>query len=190
MLDKAILRRRYSALRDALAVSDRLSQSVSICSKLLGHAALLHAPCVALYAAIGSEVDLAELHHALIKKQNVTVVYPRVEQRHLAFVQVRDMGELEPGTFGIPVPKGERTDLGKQAVVLVPGLAFDQRGYRLGYGGGYYDRFLERFEGRRIGVAFDVQIADELPRADYDQPVDLVVTGTQVIDAHTTRNAS
>ncbi len=67
----------------------------------------------------------------------------------------------------------------------MPGVAFDRSGHRLGYGGGFYDRFLARLPARalRIGVAFDQQVLDELPAEEHDQPVDLVVTPSEVLHA-------
>ena len=70
-------------------------------------------------------------------------------------------------------------------MILVPGVAFDARGFRIGYGGGFYDRALPRYRppARAIGVAFDFQLAAEIPNADHDVPVDRVVTDVRVLDA-------
>jgi len=91
--------------------------------------------------------------------------------------------KLVPGVWDIPIP--ERNDVVLPDVLLVPGLAFDPAGYRLGYGGGFYDRSLAKLRKLKtvvaIGVGYQAQMVDRVPRADYDQPLDFIMTEKETI---------
>lgn len=91
--------------------------------------------------------------------------------------------QLVPGMWDIPVP--EKLDAVRPDVLLVPGLAFDRQGYRLGYGGGFYDRTLVELRAIKaiaaIGVGYRAQLVDQVPRADYDQPLDYIMTERETI---------
>ena len=93
---------------------------------------------------------------------------------------------MEPGRFGIREPKpqvGTPQAIADIDAILVPAVAFDRRGYRVGYGGGYYDRFLPELRGRavRVGLAFACQLVDSVPAGAHDVPVDFIVTETEII---------
>ena len=93
--------------------------------------------------------------------------------------QIRSFDDLQKGTFGILEPKPEAMNLvapDELDLVLVPGIAFDKRGYRLGYGGGFYDAFLAQTKSVKVGLAFDFQIVDLLPTREEDERVDLIVS--------------
>ena len=117
------------------------------------------------------------------------VVCPRVAGADtLDHFEVTDLDAFVEGPMGLREPDPDRSepiDLGEVDVMLVPALAFDRSGIRLGYGAGYYDRALAelRRHGRAtvIGLAYDEQVVDELPREAHDQPVDLIVTETRTI---------
>ena len=128
------------------------------------------ADVVLAYFPIGSEVDtrsLIEFTLGLRKK----IVFPLCipETKTLEWYIVEDLGDMKPGFANIPEPKREtstRVDPSSfaegEAIAIIPGVAFDQSGNRIGYGGGYYDRFLPRFKGRTIGLAFEEQVAENL----------------------------
>ena len=99
--------------------------------------------------------------------------------------EVGSLAELEPGFKGILEPRTRMpVDPSTADVVIVPGVAFDARGNRLGYGGGFYDSFLsECGDVPRIGVCFEVQVVDEVPVAEHDLPVDVIVTESRTIEA-------
>lgn len=118
------------------------------------------------------------------------IALPRVEQDSgdlLAF-EIFDLSrDLSPGYRGIPEPQekgGQPVKVEELGFIIVPGLVFDHRGYRLGYGKGYYDRFLSRLSGRKIpsaGLAFDFQVVEELPVSPRDFPLDLIITEKRII---------
>ena len=96
----------------------------------------------------------------------------------MAFFQVRSREDLAPGRFGLwePKPGCPPWEGGPEAPCLVPGLSFDREGYRLGYGKGYYDRFLAAFPGKAVGLCYEELILPRLPRSPLDQRVGWLVT--------------
>ena len=173
------------ARRDRLSSADRKSASAAATSNLLGLPGLTDACVILAYFALPSEIDPLCCVSAL-RRRGATIVYPRVAGAGVLGVHVVDDElELLPGPFGLSEPseRASRTDLHLVDAVVVPALAFDQHGMRLGYGGGYYDRLLPdlRSDCLRIGLAFDEQIVAELPAQKHDAAVDVVVTPTRVI---------
>jgi len=98
---------------------------------------------------------------------------------------LNDWADLSTGSYGILEPREELLGLKSTADVelcLVPGVAFDQIGNRIGYGGGYYDRLLDSINGRTVGLAYSFQVLDEIPSEPHDKRVDIVVTEKGIID--------
>ncbi|MEI8312774.1 MAG: 5-formyltetrahydrofolate cyclo-ligase [Verrucomicrobiota bacterium] len=109
--------------------------------------------------------------------QDKQIALPRVFGEDLQFHWVGRRAELQPGRFGILEPAADAGEAGHDfELILVPGLAFDLRGGRLGRGRGYYDRFLSTARGLRVGVCFEDQIVDEVPLEHHDLRMDFVVT--------------
>ena len=173
------------ARRDRLSPVDRKRASAAATANLLGLPELKDAGVILAYFALPSEIDpLAGV--SALRRRGATIVYPRVEGAGVLGVHVVDDElELLPGPFGLSEPSAQalRADLRLVDAVVVPAVAFDRLGMRLGYGGGYYDRLLPglRADCPRIGLAFDEQIVAELPAEHHDAAVDVVVTPTRVI---------
>ncbi|RMH46197.1 MAG: 5-formyltetrahydrofolate cyclo-ligase [Alphaproteobacteria bacterium] len=133
---------------------------------------------VAGYLPIGSEVDVTGAMAELSRSGPVAVPVVEAKAAPLRFREWRPGVATRPGAFGVPVP--EQGAWLEPRVVIVPLLAFDPRGFRLGYGGGFYDRTLEalRRRGRvlAVGVAYEAQLLPEIPLEPTDQPLDAVVT--------------
>jgi 5-formyltetrahydrofolate cyclo-ligase len=129
------------------------------------------------YMAFGAEPDLGAFHTAIFAADSRLIV-PRVSGRIIEPVEYRPGTELVVSRFGIAEPVGEPIDPLTIDVVLVPAVCFDRRGHRIGYGAGYYDRFLPltRTDCRRIGVAFANQLVDRVPDEPHDQPVGMLIT--------------
>jgi 5-formyltetrahydrofolate cyclo-ligase len=140
--------------------------------------------CVALYSAVHCEVETGLVARKALASGK-TIAYPRVEGDHLVFVQTSDPAELKPGAFNIPEP-GDGRVLAPEEVDLciVPGVAFDCCGHRLGYGRGFFDRFLarQRQGQRRIGFSYDFQVVDTLPVSGHDQALSMLITEKRVLD--------
>jgi len=172
-----------SERRGALDASVVQSSSEAIGRRVL--ALMGDARTAALYAAIRNEVDLAGLFDAL-RARGVVAAYPRVEPpSRLQFHRVDDLGDLQPaGRYRIPEPSpsAPAVEPGALDVIVVPGLAFDARGHRVGWGAGYYDALLQTTpHARRIGVCFDFQLVARCPSSASDQPVHVVVTEDRVV---------
>ena len=119
-------------------------------------------------------------------KSEVSWVFPRVEGENIQFYEA-DQSELIPNRWKIlePDPSKHRLiDISSLSGIIVPGIAFDLAGYRLGRGLGYYDRALNSFMGKKIGVAFSWQVTETLPREPFDIPMDIIVTEKSIIRAN------
>lgn len=133
-----------------------------------------------LYYPHKNEVDTTAIIERLIK-DNKTVLLPKVYEKHILPIIIDSIQNLHTGYAGIKEPKGE-IFRGKIDVIVVPAIAFDKRGYRLGYGKGFYDRFLQKhLDSFKIGLAYDFQLLDELPIDQHDVPVDMILTPTKIV---------
>lgn len=170
---KRMLRRQMRALRSAIPAEERQRLSLLID----GHAVKAVQPgmCVMAYIPSGSEVDTQPLIDALWSMDCRVCVPHAVGQGKMRAVMYRPGDALVPDACGIPAPvDGATVPPEAIDIVFVPGLAFDRGGRRLGYGGGYYDRFLPNTAARRIALAYSAQLTDALPCEEWDAPVDAV----------------
>jgi len=110
------------------------------------------------------------------------LVLPKVAGEELELLYVEDLSSLERGAYGIPEPSGgQKASPEEIEFAAVPGVAFDREGYRLGFGKGYYDRLLKKISAPKVGVAYSFQVIDYVPRDEWDEPVDLIVTEEGII---------
>jgi 5-formyltetrahydrofolate cyclo-ligase len=174
--EKAAQRSRLLSLRAALSPSERAERDKTLCEILLSSPLLWRASCVALYAAVRGEIDLAPVAKALAEK-GIPLAYPITERGGVMHFRLAAPSELVPGRYAIPEPKGDAPEarLDGHAVCLVPAVGYDRDGYRVGYGGGYYDRFLAGFSGISIGIT-DKPLDFLLPREAHDRAVDYLLT--------------
>lgn len=177
---KADLRREVLATREEISSTDRRCLSARIFDEVLALPDYEAAGTVLAYSGFGSE-PLTEGFLRSVLKSGKTLVLPRIEERRLALHEVRDLeGDLVPGVWGIREPDARLPRVEPSAVefILVPGVAFDKRGGRLGYGGGYYDTLLGGLRERPLLVAgaFEIQVVEEVPTTPRDVRMDLLVT--------------
>jgi len=175
---KEALRQRMREARLALDATRARDASARICRNVAELPAVRRAGAVALFAAIQAEVDLTALAAELLSRP-ARVCYPRITEGRLSFHSVGALDELHPDVWQIPTPPASapRVPSDQLDVLVVPALAFDGRGHRLGYGRGYYDgELFAAPRALRVGVAFELQLLDELPVHQADQPVDAIVT--------------
>lgn len=133
------------------------------------------------FASFGTEIPTQPMVHALLASAR-RVLMPFVDGARMRAAVVEAPDDLAPGSRGIPEPLDPvAVDPGPDVAVLVPGVAFDEHGRRLGYGGGFYDSFLATTPALRIGVCFDCQIVAEVPVESHDLPVRVIVTERRVI---------
>ena len=188
---KRALRERLLAVRAAIPPAEREAASRSIASHLASLPAWQRARTVALHAALGAEVDTGELAR-LALAAGKRVAWPRVSPAgpvmEFAPCAASELVSgparaLEPPRSAPPIPL-ESIDL-----VVVPGVAFDARGGRLGRGRGHYDATLSllRPDAARVGIAFDEQVVDRVPTEPHDAPLDVVVTSSRLLFASADR---
>lgn len=132
-----------------------------------------------VYVSFGIEVDTLEIIRQALAEKNVYC--PRcVEGTNIMeFYKVSSFADLQQGSYGIlepPINSDTLNGFGKNALCVVPALSYDKKGYRLGFGKGYYDRFLSGFDGVSVGICYDNCLIDELPSDKFDICVDHLIT--------------
>ncbi|MEW5947212.1 MAG: 5-formyltetrahydrofolate cyclo-ligase [bacterium] len=189
MLSKKELRARMASLRDSVPPAERRAKSRAIADRLFGNAPFAAAGGVMFYASFRSEVETGGMiERALSEGRRVGL--PKVDRvrGRLDVFEIEDpAADLEPGAWGISEPSGarcRRMPLDELEAVVCPGLAFDARGNRLGWGGGYYDSLFRELgeRARRIAVAFDLQVIESVPAGEGDERVDAIITESGTIE--------
>ena len=182
---KRALRAEMVARRKRLPRAEREAASLAIAERLASLPAFAAARTVALYAGMGAEVDTAEIARRA-RAAGKRLAWPRLEPGalQLSFAACPP-GDLVPGPAGTrePPPDAPAVPFSEIDCAVVPGVAFDERGLRLGRGRGHYDATLPALPRRaaRVGLAFEAQMVAEVPREAHDAPLDAVVTERRAI---------
>jgi len=179
---KAAVRDKLKQIRASLSARYRETASGTIMQKVISLSEVTDARTVFIYISHGNEVDT----HGLLKyfmERGITVAVPKIiPGTGMIAVSFTRWEDLAPGVLGILTPSGNVPCPGPFDLVITPGLGFTVQGYRIGYGRGYYDRwFSEHRETKKIAVTFDDQVIAEIPYAEYDVPVDILVTEKRTI---------
>lgn len=182
---KTAIRASVRVARASIPADVRTRASHNLAAHLLALPEIASAHVVLAYAASAEEIDVAPAVDAL-RERGVRVVFPRIcGPGELTLHDIECDADLEAGPFGIRQPCETSAECPRDEVdaVLVPGVAFDPVGRRLGYGGGYYDRLLPTLPAAAtaIGVAFDEQLVPELPAEEHDARMGVVVTPSRVL---------
>ncbi|MCL2457243.1 MAG: 5-formyltetrahydrofolate cyclo-ligase [Desulfobulbus sp.] len=187
--ERGQMRKTIVARRDRLSPADRLAKSERIAASLLTHLVLRHKKIIFIYCHFRSEVQTTlVIDHCLKQGKTVCVPVSVPEGSDMVAVTINDPAcDLAPGYQGIPEPSSSLvlTRMVEPALIeaaVIPGTVFDRHGHRLGYGKGFYDRFLVRApRAARIGLAFSCQMVDRLPALAHDIPMDMIATEEEVI---------
>ena len=155
-------------------------------NKLLNLFIVREADVVLTYVSTPIEVKTLDFIESLLK-QGKKVAVPKClnDKGDMDFFIINSLNDLEDGFFGVQEPdpqKTEKTVTTENSVCIVPAFLFDEKGYRLGYGKGYYDRFLSKFQGKTVGICYEENIRDSLMHGKYDRPVGLIVTEKRIVD--------
>lgn len=184
-MEKNEIRKRILSARDALSDQDCMEMSTSILKKLLKTDAFLRAWKVGLYASVKNEV----ITYPLIGKSAMLdkgVAFPKITdpvQKQMVFRYVLGMNDLKTGTFGILEPQDNTTVMEQPDVIILPVVAFDSMLNRIGQGGGYYDVYLKAHpKAYKIGLAYEFQKTESIPRKGWDVPLDLIITEEQIYE--------
>lgn len=190
--EKELLRAELSAVRGALSKEQRAEADSRINARLSALVSYRFAPVLLFYYPAHSEADVRPALRAALKAGR-KVALPLCDKNKpgaMTFRLIRSEEELSPGKFGVMEPSETTEQLPeellkqKDAIAIVPALSFDKKGYRLGYGGGYYDRFLSYFAGTTVGICYASLLKEELPRGFFDRRVDLILTEQGVYKAN------
>jgi 5-formyltetrahydrofolate cyclo-ligase len=177
---KKNLRVRCRRFRERIEPEKKARMDEAIQQKLQSLPEYAAADVLLTYVSKPIEVDTsAILREALAGGKRVAVPRCLPETTGLEFYEIASSGDLEPGCYGVLEPVLSRcrpVGASRSAVCIVPGLGFDSQGYRLGYGKGYYDRFLARFRGVTVGLCYSGCTRWDLPHGYFDRPVDILVT--------------
>ncbi|MDR7856559.1 5-formyltetrahydrofolate cyclo-ligase [Tissierella sp.] len=186
-MDKKILRKEILQKRAKITKEDNDKYSNIIANTLYEMSPYKEANTIMCFISFANEINTTELIETSIK-HGKTVVIPITipETKELKVSQILDFSELEKGYYNILTPKEEfirYVDPSTIDLVLVPGVVFAENGYRIGYGGGYYDRFLSKLDESvaKIAIGFDLQVVDEVPTESFDIPVDMIITEKRII---------
>lgn len=167
-----------TTLRKSLSDYEREIASTQIFNSLRVRPEMKRAQRICMYISLPEEVDTKKIL-AIVLSQKKDVILPRVvSHSSMKLHRIQSFDDLTLGLHGIKEPKETCAIISAHEVDLfvVPGVAFDREGYRLGRGKGYYDRLLSRAKATKIGLAFSCQIVSRLPRERYDIPMDVVIT--------------
>jgi 5-formyltetrahydrofolate cyclo-ligase len=173
------VRAHYRAIREAKTPDEVRDGSAALCRRLAAWDVLRSARRVMAYVAFRGELDLVALFHM---RSDVEWIVPRVVGNEMV-LHPYDPERLVRHRYGMlePAPDLPVIDPATIDVVLVPGVAFDRQGGRMGFGGGFYDGFLPTTAALRVGIAYDDCLADAVPCDEHDQRMDWVVTPTQTL---------
>ncbi len=180
--DKSALRATYLDRRRGRDSEKRKQMDLEICQTLGASPLLRGADALLIYYPVRGEIDLLPLLE-VANSLGIPVGFPICgAENSLSFHRVRSLKEMVPGAYKIlaPVPRAESILSTRKTLLVVPALCYDRDGYRLGYGGGYYDRFLADFPGISCGVAYLEDIREALPRDPYDLPVAYIATQSKL----------
>ena len=176
-MTKEELRKQMKAVRKAEEAKDRKSEIVFL--SIINHPDYKEANTVALYNSMPDEVDTNDLIRYSLRNKEV-VLLPKVVGDQIVFVRIHKGTRYKSASFQIQEPMSEEVYQGPIDLAVVPGIAFTSEGDRLGFGRGYYDRFLKGHPCKKIGICFDSQVVEEIPINENDVRMDTVITEKQV----------
>lgn len=174
---KSELRRKLKAKRAGLESKEQLNSA--ICERFINSDLYKNADTLLLYYAVAGEASTDKILVSALKDKK-RVAYPVCidGNGYMEFFFIENEDDLAEGMYKIKAPRQGCVKFTEKenAVCIVPGLSFDSKGYRLGYGKGYYDRFLESFKGESVGICYDAMLSEALPADSYDKKVSYLIT--------------
>lgn len=183
--NKNELRQKYRALRDNFGEEFIKKASDGACENIAKIEFFIKADTVLLYYPIKNEISPLPLFE-LCLKMGKTVGFPvcQSENSTIIFKKANTLDNLSPQSFGLFEPNDDCEIIipTKNTLCLVPALLFSRDGHRLGYGKGYYDRFLNSFEGISAGLSYSMLLCDTLPHETHDIPLDMIITESEVLN--------
>ena len=181
---KTKIRNEYKQKRLSIPLEQKNKMDEEICKRFLSLSSYRYSDTVLLYSPLKGEINTdIILNDALSKGKKVA--FPRcIENNEMVYHYITSKEQLTSGKYGISEPLEDLplydNEIG-HSICILPAICYDKRGYRLGYGKGYYDRFLSNFKGVKVGLIYNDFIIDEIPSGKFDLPSDIVITEKRVI---------
>ncbi len=188
-LEKKELRQKYVAERNEMSEEARRAFDKKIHDRICASITYRHSKEILLYASMGSEIDTWELFDTAIKNGK-RVAYPRTyEDNTMKFFYCESRNDLELRENGIYEPREGLTEYnpGEPSLCIIPAVVFDKEGYRIGYGKGFYDRFLGTYPGVKLGLVYSSHILPRVPRGRFDKHVDIIISERGVVAVNATK---
>lgn len=179
-VEKARLRKQLLDQRDGLSPDFIKIASSKIQDNLRKIENYRNAKLIGGYNAVGSEVRTQDILQEILNAGK-ELALPKVEKDDLVFKKITSFSDLEVGNFSVMEPKDRCEEIKRLEVILVPAIALTRQGFRLGYGFGYYDRYLHGKHSKKIALAYSKQIIKTIPHDGHDVKVDCIVTEDEVI---------
>ncbi len=182
---KKELRTQYKQKRQELSGDIRAMRDGALCTHAVGLASFRYADYILMYAPMKNEINVFPIAEEALHRGK-KILFPRCDTstHTMTYCFVSSLDELSPDAYGILAPPENAlaydTCDPSTALCLIPGLIYDRYGYRVGYGGGYYDRFLTDFKGCKAGIIYSDFIVSEVPRGYFDYKVDIMLTEKNV----------
>ena len=173
---KTALRKAMLAERDSLDAANKAKMDEKLIQEMIALIKLHRVSTIHSYIPMGSEINLLPLLNYMLDA-GITVVTPRsLPKRKLQHLILNSLNELETGIYGTSHPANSHEFNGHYDMILVPGLAFDKTGFRLGYGAGYYDIFLiDQPDSIKVGICYLFQLVDQVPTESHDIKLDVII---------------
>lgn len=172
-MKKEFLRKKYKEKRDN--IKNKVTKDNLIYQKVINNKDILSSKTLLIYISINSEVDTTKIINYFLNTKNIAV--PKIIDNNMYFCYVTNLNELTSGKYNIPEPTNENivTDF-DNAICIVPGICYDKENYRIGYGKGYYDRFLSKNKIKTIGLCYKECMIEKIDNDKYDYKIDEVIT--------------
>ena len=169
---KQELRKKYLSIRKNICST--IPNSI-ITKKVLSHPKIITSSTILLYMSYNNEVDTISIINSLLPSKKIAL--PKVIDKEIKFFYINSLLELSPGYCGIlePITNNPVNDY-DDTICITPGVCFSRDGYRLGYGGGYYDRFLSKHKVYTIGLCYKECLVNTLPHESHDKQIDEIIT--------------
>lgn len=172
-MKKEFLRKKYKEKRDN--IKNKVTKDNLIYQKVINNKDILSSKTLLIYISINSEVDTIKIINYFLYAKNIAV--PKIIDNNMYFCYITNLNDLTPGKYNIPEPTNENivTDF-DNSICIVPGICYDKENYRIGYGKGYYDRFLSKNKIKTIGLCYKECMIEKIDNDKYDYKIDEVIT--------------
>jgi len=181
-MDKRDLREKLLEERKNQEKKDIVKKGNAIKEKLFALEEYKKAKTVMFFVSFGKEVYTHNIVYEALKDGNKKVVVPKVIDFEIVPCHIENCFNMQRSSYGIQEPiDTKKVDKPEIDIVLVPGIGFDKKGNRIGFGKGYYDNFLKNTSALKIGLCMDFEIIEDIPSDEWDIPVDIIISEKQII---------